>query len=222
MINSLPSEILAHSLEEFWDIEDSMSSTDLWASPLGKFVAAFNVHSSGPDSLRLLALFAARRALACWKLYCDGTFPLDGVVAAERSLADGSIDAVARFQQPALPSFRGTPIRDCRECDTSSSASAVSHMARLFCNGEPRELALCLSAADTAFDQSPLGGRDQFRRWLLEVAVPAAMERRELTSEEMSRFRDYSLAQLDREREQLSDIVDYAFPPRRRRWSPFA
>ena len=36
--------------------------------------------------MRLLALFAARRAVACWQLYCDDTSPLDGVRTAERVL----------------------------------------------------------------------------------------------------------------------------------------
>jgi hypothetical protein len=47
-----------------------------------------------------------------------------------------------------------------------------------------------------AFDQSPLVRRDQFRQWLIEVAVPAALDERKLTEEEQARFRDYSLADL--------------------------
>jgi hypothetical protein len=60
---------------------------------------------------------------------------------------------------------------------------------------------MCLSSADSAFDQSPLNQKDQFRRWLIEVAVPVATADRDLTEEEASRFRNYSLAELKAHRE---------------------
>jgi hypothetical protein len=67
-------------------------------------------------------------------------------------------------------------------------------MARLLFDRNPRDLAICLSAADMAFDQSPLVNRDHFRRWLIEVAAPAAIAHRSLTHEEAARFRDYTPA----------------------------
>ena len=78
-------------------------------------------------------------------------------------------------------------------------------MARLLVNRNPRDLAICLSAADMAFDQSPLVERDHFRRWLIEVATPAAIAQRSLTDEEAARFRDYEEADLVRDREQQHD-----------------
>ena len=61
-----------------------------------------------------------------------------------------------------------------------------------------------MSAATTAFDQSPLGERENFRHWLLEVAVPAAYEDRELTAEEQRAFRSYDEAELRAQREKGS------------------
>ena len=178
-------------------MDDSTPDDRLWASPIGRFVAGVRDRSRNPRAMRLLALFAARRAIACWLLYCDGTTPVEGIEATERVLErDAPVSDLQPFFEPAAPSCQGVPIVDCRACDTGCAATAVAHMARLVARGDARDLALCLSAADMAFDQSPLAPRDQFRRWLIEVAVPAALDERTLTEEEQSRFRDYSLDDL--------------------------
>jgi hypothetical protein len=201
-MNDSIAEILSLSRDQIWDLDESVADSDFWASPLGTFVIAFKALTQNEGSLHRLALFAARRGVACWRLYCDGTTPLDGVTAAEQYLAGRAPNsALGQFSEPAIPSFRGTPIVDCRECDTSCAAAAVAHMARLIVGNDLRDLAMCLARADMAFDQSPLASRDQFRRWLIEVAIPVALEPRDLTDEEASRFRDYSLADLDHERE---------------------
>jgi hypothetical protein len=201
-----PAAILLQSSEQIWDLEDSTTDSDLSGSPLGQFVTAFNARSRSERSLQRLALFAARRAEACWRVYCDGTTPFDGIQAAEKYLAGSAPrSAVSQFSEPAVPSFRGLPIVDCRQCDTSCAAAAVAHMARFIASNDLRDLAICLSSADMAFDQSPLVSRDRFRRWLIEIAIPVALEGRELTEEEATRFRDYSLAQLDIHRETGND-----------------
>jgi hypothetical protein len=94
-------------------------------------------------------------------------------------------------------------------------------MARVYSNGDPRDLAICLSSADMAFDQSPLGARDQFRRWLIEVAVPASMKHRELTAEESSRFQSYSVSEIDLVRERAQNADQQASPAPRKRWWRF-
>jgi hypothetical protein len=215
-------EILNQARDELWDLDDSTTDADLWASPLGRFVAAFQSLSEPQQGMRLLALFAARRAVACWQLYCDDTTPLDGVHTAERVL-DGSAPAsdLQRFLLPANPSYRGVPIVDCRECDTSCAAAAVAHMARLIMNAAPRDLAICISAADMALDQSPLGRRDQFRRWLIETAIPVALDQRALTAEETSRFRDFSPAEIEVDREAEHPPPSDEAPPRWRPWWQF-
>ena len=202
---SLPS-ILSASLDEAWDLEEGTTDSRLWASPLGRFVAGVRDLSPDQRSMRLLALFVARRALPCWQLYCDGTGPLDAVQVAEVVLASNSdASGLRAFLEPAVPTFQGSKIVDCRECDTSCVAAAVAHMARLIVDRNPRDLAICVSAADMAFDQSPLVSRDHFRRWLIEVAAPAAIARRSLTDEEAARFREYAPTDLVRDRERQAD-----------------
>jgi hypothetical protein len=218
---SLPS-LLSTSLGETWDLDDATTDSHLWASPLGRFVAGVRDTSSDQRAMHLLAFFAARRALPCWQLYCDGSVPIDGVRLAELVLVgDADPAELQPFLAPAIPTFRGSRIVDCRECDTSCAAAAVAHMARLLFDRNPRDLAICLSAADMAFDQSPLVNRDHFRRWLIEVAAPAAIAHRSLTDEEAARFRDYTPAELVREREQQDDhLFDQAQAPQKR-WYQF-
>jgi hypothetical protein len=222
MTDLFPASILSASLGETWDLEDDTTDSHLWASPLGRFVAGIRDTSLDQRSMHLLAFFVARRALPCWQLYCDGSIPLDGVRHAELTLAGNADPAGLRlFLEPAVPTFRGSKIVDCRECDTSCAAAAVAHMARLLVDRNPRDLAICLSAADMAFDQSPLVRRDHFRRWLIEVAAPAAIAHRSLTDEEAARFRDYTPAELVREREQQhDDRLEQSEAPQKR-WYQF-
>jgi len=201
MTDRAPIEILVAAIDDLWDIDDAMADSYIWSSPLGRFAARLSDSGGNVTSMRWLALFVARRALPCWELYCDSTLPLDVVAIAEQCVGDAShTSTLAPFLEPARPAFRGVPIVDCRQCDTMCAADAVAHMARHLLTGDPRDLAFCISAADMAFDQSPLRA-DDFRRWLIEVAVPVALEARELTPEERERFRSFSASEVREERE---------------------
>jgi hypothetical protein len=202
-----PLQILIESRDESWDVGDEPTD-DLWASTLGRFVAALGEVATNERTMELLVLFVARRALACWQIYCDGTGPDEGVQTAERVLAgENPKSELCRFVEPAIPMFRDVVINDCRTCDTSCAAAAVTYMAQAIVDGNPHYVILCLSAADSAFDQSPLNLHEEFRRWLIEVAVPAAVEQRPLSSEEASRFRTYSFDDLLREREHWGNLA---------------
>jgi hypothetical protein len=192
MTDTAPLEILAAAIDDPWDLDATMADSRLWSSPLGRFVAMLSGRGGQVPSMRWLALFVARRALPCWELYCDSSQPRDVVAIAEECVRDAShTPKLSPFLEPARPAFRGVPIVDCRQCDTMCAAGAVAHMARHLLTGAPRDLALCISSADMAFDQSPLGA-DSFRPWLIEVAVSAALEARELTPEERERFQSFS------------------------------
>jgi hypothetical protein len=92
----------------------------------------------------------------------------------------------------AAPSFRGRLIGDCRLCDTSCAAHAV-----LFIRGSEIDDAYrCCVYADMAFDQSPLGGEERFREWLLDFAVSAAFEGREMTANEREALRQYDASEI--------------------------
>jgi hypothetical protein len=198
MMNGSPSDILQSALTVSWDVDESTDAEQLRASPLGKFCAALADGDESRQTMRLLALSVAKRVLPCWQLYCDGRDPIDAVAAVENRLRESrGFEDLQPLSEPALPSFEGIPIVDCRACDTSCAALAVAHMVRLLLSGDHRELAYCLSAADMAFDQSPLGLQEEFRRWLVEVAVPAALDQRQLTDEEAQMLRRYSVAEIE-------------------------
>jgi hypothetical protein len=58
-----------------------------------------------------------------------------------------------------------------------------------------------MSAAQMAFDQSPLGQRDAFVRWLVTIALPAAIAGRPLDDAEREALRDFTTDEIRRARE---------------------
>jgi hypothetical protein len=163
-------------------------------SGLEKLVRAFAEESGNDADKRLgwLGLFVARRALPCWELYCDDNQPVRTVAFVRHWLVTGeSPESWDTFTREVLPRFRGKRIDDCRECDTSCAADAASAAARFASTGDIEHIVHALIAADGAFDQSPLGGKEDFRRWLVEIAVPAAWDCRELSQSEQRAFREF-------------------------------
>jgi hypothetical protein len=185
-------EILTHHAHEPWDADTSLGPEAAWKSVPGRLVDAIRSGVPSPaEVLSLLALAAAKRSLACWELYCAGDIPIRAVEAAERALCGGGPLPEERLEEPAE-----SPFEDCRACDTGCAADAAAHLVRLVRGHDPVDCIYCLSAADMAFDQSPLGARDEFRRWLSEVVLPAAVERRPLTADEESALRQYSMDEI--------------------------
>lgn len=158
-------------------------------------IAAFVSESTGEDARRRLAwlsMFVARRALPCWELYCDGEQPIRTVAALEIWLVAGKLPrSWDDFTEEALPRFLGLRIDDCRECDTGAAAYSAALAAQFASSGDVSCAVGALVQADGAFDESPLGRREQFHRWLVEVAVPAAWDCRELSPDERRAFRDF-------------------------------
>lgn len=152
-----------------------------------------------------LVLFVARRVLPCWELYCDSDRPRRTVEAIARVLG-GSTEksSLNNFLTPSPPAYRGIAIVDCRACDTSCAAECIAHAAHFVLGGELNESYLCLGYADMAFDQSPLNSADHFRIWLLDVAIPTALEGREMTSAGSQALRDYDASQISIERERAA------------------
>jgi hypothetical protein len=175
---------------------------------LTELVDSFVAESEGDSQRRLgwLGMFAARRALPCWELYCDSDHPIQTVDTVQHWLVTGeSPESWAPFTQYVAPRFRGQRIVDCRECDASCAAGAATASARFASTGDVSDVITALIEADDAFDQSPLGAKDEFRRWLVEVAVPAAWESRELLPNEQRAFRDFDENSIRLHRETHSD-----------------
>jgi hypothetical protein len=190
-------------IDEYWgdvgtyDDEAVKSSSPLWhlVQVLGE---------SGPAEiarLRLarLASFAARRALTCWELYCDEDGPRRAVEAVGRWLdGEGAGEDWDDLSVAAAPAYRGSPITDCRFCDTSCAAEAAARFVR---GGDLDDAYQCIGYADMAFDQSPFAETDHFREWLLDYAVPISFEGREMTATEREALRDYDASEIPKMRD---------------------
>lgn len=85
----------------------------------------------------------------------------------------------------------GKPIIDCRSSDTLAASKAVAHATRYVTYRSEKDAAFAISDAFTAFDVSPVGLIHNFEKWLFDVALPGALERRELTSDEQALFADF-------------------------------
>jgi hypothetical protein len=195
------------SLQHHWGAHEGMIDSHVRSSPLGRLVAAFgepaNPHTR--KQLSWLVFFAARRALSCWECYCDTTEPHDALKAIETYLLSGiSPSSWTPYTIETLPSYKGVRIVDCRACDTECASAAVATAAKFMETGTDLFAIYALSDADAAFDQSPLGGMEEFRYWLLKVAVPIAYEAREMTLEEQNLYRDYDPQEIPLRREQFA------------------
>ncbi len=199
------------SIEAGWPDPETNKEQE---SPLWQLVVAFGSREDGSEPVEhdvwlrclRLALYAARRALPCWELYCDGREPQTAIAAVETWLATDTQPADWEpLCRPARPAFRNHPIGDCRSSDTSCAAEAAAYAVRFMRDGETILAYRAIAYADLAFDQSPLCDKDHFRRWLIEVAAPAAYENRNLTPAERDALRDYDATEIPviREREAM-------------------
>jgi hypothetical protein len=192
---SLPSliidacDILRLHIRAPWDAEDGMEDSYVRQSPLGCLINAYeSLQSPGIHALKWLSLFVARRALPCWELYCDNLVPVDAVRSAEEWLVTGVRPTdVSTFTIATKPAYRGRPIRDCRWADN------------------------CISAADAAFDQSPLGAKDPFREWLLDYAIPLSLNNRDMTEAERDALRRYNPSEIPATREKEASFWNHGF-----------
>lgn len=143
-----------------WGIDDSVDLEHALDYPLGKLANAFVCCDVGNsyDQLAWLAMFAARRALPCWELYCDRNTPHFAVETIKNWLVyrESPNSWQALSEQPPV-SYRGKLIEDCRYCDTSCAAASAAEAVRFIISRKPLIAMSAVSCADGAFDQSPLG-----------------------------------------------------------------
>lgn len=149
--------------------------------------------------LGLLTTYAARRSLVCWFAYCDDTKPL---WIANR-LVDfwTGDDRHPQFIEEAwteeiAPAEKGIPIVDCRWCDTFSASSAVTNAAKFARTRSRLDAITSLSDSNEAFNQSPIGSVRPFREWLMQIAIPAAAERRALSAQEQFALADFRVPEI--------------------------
>ncbi len=201
------------SIDEHWgDVGTNDDQAVKLSSPLWRLIEALAADPGELAQSRLahIALFASRRALACWELYCDGDGPQRAIEAVAGWISgdrDGADSDWSRLSVAAVPAYRGKRITDCRFCDTSCAAEAAAHAARFVPSNDCDDAYRCVMFADMAFDQSPLVEADHFRHWLLDIAVPAAFEMRELNPEEREALREYAAADPAAQRDDSEEHV---------------
>jgi hypothetical protein len=170
-------------------------SEPLFHQHVRNLIDAFGHCEKGNQTYRRLlwlCLFASRRAIPCWQLYCDTRKPQQTIEALENYLIQGiEVPDWKLFAKAAEPSFRGRPIVDCRYCDTSEASGAVASSVSFLISGNPDDARQCIAEADEAFGQSPLQEYDDFGRWITEFAIPIAYHEREMTREEQNAYRAY-------------------------------
>nr|WP_309695357.1 hypothetical protein [Armatimonas sp.] len=173
-------QVFTQELDAWWDAEEGMCDNDIFSVPPGRLVLA--IHAHDPDILDWLVYFVARRALPCWEISCTSSQPRRIVEAMKAFLCENQWPNWLECTQ-RIPS----PHYDCLYSETQSAADAVVDGARYLESREPRLAVCCISAAACAYDHVLLG--DNFREWLLEVAIPVALEKREMTSNEQEALR---------------------------------
>ena len=178
---------LAQAIEELragrdavWDADDSMDDVYVMSLPIGSFILAAHAFDSGV--VCWLTYFVARRALPCWEVSCAEARPRRIVEALGGHLHNGA-DVDWADAERATPS----PFRDCRYSDTQSASNAVAEAARYIHGRDPLHAVYCVSAADVAYDH--VLTEDRFREWPVGVAIPVALERREMNPEEREAMR---------------------------------
>ena len=176
-------------IDEYWrGVDEEDDDEDKSSSLFWELVSALAI--SGPKAevrrrLGRLCFFAARRALPCWEIYCDGDGPRRAIEAVGRDLDGGrQIDPGDDLCIAAAPSYRGDPIDDCRFSDTSCAAQSAAHAAYYLARGDLDDAYFCVGYADMAFDDSPLGEGGSPGNGCFDFAVPIAFEGREMTAAE--------------------------------------
>ena len=85
---------------------------------------------------------------------------------------------------PAIQS----PHQDCRYSDTQGAVDAITHAARYINNETVLDAVYSISSADLAYNH--VLTEDEFRTWLLKVAMPVGAEHREMTFLERNEYRN--------------------------------
>jgi hypothetical protein len=186
-----------------WDADGTFNNEITWRSPLGRLVKAFGeckTESVNYRRLEWLTMFAARRVLPVWELYCDTNKPRETIDLLQANLFLGKKSFQTRMNKPPIPSFRGRRINDCRASDTNCAGESVFYANKFSLTAESIYAVYSISLADMAVDQSPLANEDNFRKWFIETAIPIAYEQREMTVEEQNAYRTYNAEEIAEER----------------------
>jgi hypothetical protein len=176
-------EELRREIKGWWDADDSMANDYVLALPQGKLVQA--IYDVDPAILFWLTFFVARRTLPCWEISCNDPTPRENVEAIGRYLREGAVLDWADVSKAV-----SSPYNDCRFSETQSAADAVANCAHYIQTQDPVYAIYCISNGDIAYDHVLVD--DRFREWLIDIAIPVALKKREMTVEEQEAMRQNS------------------------------
>lgn len=182
-----------------WEFDENASMARQYASECvqGRIIACieenFGDRALSDRVIGLLTAFSARRSLVAWCIYCDSVQPItvvDNVISFWLHHTPLQSTAVEE------PSENGVPIIDCRWGDTHSAASAVKNAAEFVVVRDWYVATLSLVCAFLGFALSPAGSVDTYVKWLVEFALPCAIELRQMTVEEQFALADYDIPEV--------------------------
>lgn len=157
-----------------WDADESMTDEYVRSLPIGRVTTALHAHA--PDALRWLVYDVARATLVCWEHDAASRRPRRAVEKLRRFLVEGR---APRWR----PIVRLSPFMLRTESIGAAHALwTIRRAAAYLRDGDERLAISCFSDASCAFEHS--FNVDAFRAWFVRVAIPAALEQRELTDEE--------------------------------------
>jgi hypothetical protein len=198
---------LLHREDEWTPVSIPMTdAARLLASPLGLLVSALG--DAPEPALRTrrwgrLCVAVSRRVMACWELRCDTDPHTPRIQTASDRLFGGPLrDARPGPERSWIPTYRGAALPD--DCDITGLYlvdTAVTWCESFALDPRPSYVVGCVREADRAMSESTLGRLDQFRRWVLDFAVPAAWEDRDLTPLEQGALRSYNMGLVRRWRD---------------------
>lgn len=170
-------------LDDNWDIDEDMPASRMHELAYSRLLLA--MYDEGREVLSWLTFFVARRAVSCWEANTDDPRLPARLKMLSDFYLEGHQPNWALLRQP-VPS----PFRDCRYSDTQSAADSVAWAAAYAYENVPSAAVYCVSSADVAYDHVLTD--HEFRRWFLEVALPASFKKTDLSLAEQHAYRPRS------------------------------
>lgn len=185
---------LIEHIHEPWDADDRMDVEWFSTNPIMLFIE--NIKNTCPENwiaiLSHLCFNLATRALPCYELYSEGKKPRRTLDLAYRILNHFPFqEKIEEFFTPEKPFANGAEIIDCRACDTFCASTASAEALKFIATQNIHSALFCISSAEMALDQSPLGLQEDFRRWLIEIAIPNALENIDISYSDLNKYRNY-------------------------------
>lgn len=163
-----------------WDIDEGMPTAIMEELAYSRLLWA--LHAEDTDALAWLTFFIARRGYSCWVANTD-----DPRVGRQLEMLSDYVLYGTNPDWQKLQNHVPSPYNDCRYSDTQSASDSVAYAAKYIHQRSPELAVYCASSADVAYDHILVD--HQFRLWFLDIALPVALEKREMSASEREAYR---------------------------------